>query len=87
MKGNIKQKHLNNNRLKIGQRLKEIRIERNLTHADMADLTGMNAATISKIENGKWNFGIDTITLFSKHLNFNLILKHEDNETSSNDLQ
>lgn len=74
MKGNIDQNYLNDNRRKIGKELKKIRIERKLTHADVAALTGMNAATISKIENGKWNFGIDTICLFSVYLNFKISL-------------
>ena len=38
---------------KIGQRLRKLRRDRDLTQEELADLAGTNQAVIQKIENGK----------------------------------
>lgn len=37
----------------LGKRCKKIRLEKNLTQTQMADLSGIDRVTISKIENGR----------------------------------
>jgi len=37
--------------IRIGKQLKRLRLERNLTHAQLADLVGASIGTISRLEN------------------------------------
>ncbi len=75
MKANITQEQLDQQRAAIGARIKEIRQKRDLTQPDLAAKTGMGVTQISKIESGKANIGIDTLTLFAEHLKFKIELK------------
>lgn len=50
-----------NNRIAIGKRIAEIRKSRGLTQKQLSELTGYQRATIAKIENGRYNTGIDII--------------------------
>ncbi|PSR54111.1 XRE family transcriptional regulator [Adhaeribacter arboris] len=68
MKGNITEEELIAERKRVGNLLRQKREERGYKQEDFAQLTGMSRSTISKIEAGNWNFGIDTLTLFTKHL-------------------
>jgi transcriptional regulator with XRE-family HTH domain len=70
MKGNINQEYLYEVRKIIGSWIKQMREEKGLTQEELADKMGMSRTTISKVEDGKWNYGIDTITLFAVHLDF-----------------
>jgi len=45
-------KELNQAEVKIGQRLRQTRLERSLTQEELAALAGTNQAVIQKIENG-----------------------------------
>lgn len=70
MKGNINQEYLEEVRKIIGGWIKTMREEKGYTQEQLADKMGVSRSTIGKIEDGKWNFGIDTVTLFAVHLDF-----------------
>lgn len=70
MKPNINPEYLVEVRKLYGSWIKQIREEKGQTQQQMADEIGMSRSTISKIEDGKWNFGIDTLTIFAQHLDF-----------------
>lgn len=70
MKGNINQEYLEEVRKIIGGWLKTMREDKGYTQEQLADKMGVSRSTIGKIEDGKWNFGIDTVTLFAVHLDF-----------------
>lgn len=59
----------------IGARLKELREARNLTQEDFGNLVDVDRATIAKIEQGLWNFGIDTLSLFVQKLEAKVSIK------------
>jgi transcriptional regulator with XRE-family HTH domain len=71
---NIDESFLISERKRIGLELKNKREEKGLTTQQLADDMGISRSTISKIENGKWNFGIDTITTLAVYLGFKLHL-------------
>jgi transcriptional regulator with XRE-family HTH domain len=70
MKGNINPEYQQEVRKIIGSWLKDMREEKGYTQDDLAEKMGVTRTTIAKIENGQWNFGVDTITLFAIHLDF-----------------
>lgn len=70
MKPNTNPEYLLEVRKLYGGWIKQIREEKGQTQQQMADEIGMSRSTISKIEDGKWNFGIDTLTIFAQHLDF-----------------
>jgi transcriptional regulator with XRE-family HTH domain len=72
---NIKDESILEARRTIGARLKELREEQNLTQSDFADMVDVDRATIAKIEQGKWNFGIDTLNLFLQKLKSKISIK------------
>ena len=49
------------NRLRIGQRIAEIRKKKGLSMRELAELTGLNHSNIGKIELGKYSVGIDIL--------------------------
>lgn len=49
-------------RKRIGSRIREIREERGVEARDLAKLTGINAANLSRIENGKYSVGFDILS-------------------------
>lgn len=49
-------------RIRIGQRLKEIRKERGMTATELAELCGLSQTTISKVENGRWSASVDILS-------------------------
>lgn len=48
-------------RNKIGQRIKQLRREDNLTQERFALMTGINRSYLADIEKGNRNFGLDTL--------------------------
>lgn len=50
-----------NHREKIGKQIAEIRKSKGLTQEQLHVMTGMDRANIAKIENGRYNTGIDII--------------------------
>lgn len=71
---NISEEYVLNKRKEIGQRLKLLRESMNLTMEELGERLGIGKATVSKIEAGKWNFGIDTLIIFSQALDFEIDL-------------
>ena len=49
-------------RVRIGGRIQQIREERNMEARDLAKLAGIDAANLSRIENGKYSVGIDILS-------------------------
>ena len=45
----------------IGKRIAEERAKLGLSQTDLANLSGINRATIAKIELGRWSVGIDIL--------------------------
>ena len=72
----------------LGLFLKNARKERNISQVQLAEMIGVNHMTISKIESGKFNFGIDIFNKLSIALGFKLelILKDDVNEKGRFDL-
>lgn len=51
-----------NDRLRIGNRLREIREAKGLTTTQMGERCGLSHSTISKVENGKWSVSLDILS-------------------------
>lgn len=49
-------------RARIGARIKEIREERGIEARDLATISGIDAANLSRIENGKYSVGLDILS-------------------------
>ena len=49
-------------RVRIGQRIKELREAKKMEARDLALLTGIDAANLSRIEQGKYSTGIDILS-------------------------
>jgi transcriptional regulator with XRE-family HTH domain len=69
-KGNVDPEYLLKVRQIIGSWIKEMRDQKGLSQEELAAKMNLDRSTIAKIENGKWNFGIDTVTMFAVHLDF-----------------
>lgn len=61
---NISEDFLLAQRVAIGARLKALRESKGLTQDQLGELVGLAKSAISRIEAGKWNFGIDTLNAF-----------------------
>jgi transcriptional regulator with XRE-family HTH domain len=72
MKGNIDPEHLYEIRKTVGAWLKEMRTDKGLSQAELADKMGVDQASVSKVEAGNWSISVDMLALFCKHLNFPL---------------
>jgi transcriptional regulator with XRE-family HTH domain len=53
---------LNNNRIRIGQRLAQLRQEKGMTTRQLAEVAGLHQSNITKIENGKYSVGLDVLS-------------------------
>lgn len=51
-----------NERIRIGKLIRQIREERNIEARDLAKLAKIDAANLSRIENGKYSVGIDILS-------------------------
>ena len=49
-------------RIRIGRRIKELRESKNMEARDLAILTGIDAANLSRIEQGKYSTGVDILS-------------------------
>lgn len=49
-------------RVRIGTRIRQIREERGIEARDLAKLAGIDAANLSRIENGKYSVGLDILS-------------------------
>lgn len=50
-----------NTRLRIGNRIAELRKERGMTQRDVAEMSGVNVSNIARIEGGKYSVGLDVL--------------------------
>lgn len=70
----------------FNERLKELRISRNMTQSDLANKLGVTPATISKYEKGQVVVAADVIILYSKIFSvtpdYILGINNEKNETN-----
>ena len=61
-------------RLRIGQRIKEIRTEKGITQRQLAEMTGLKQHHISRVEKGTYNTGINILanvaTALGKRIDF-----------------
>ena len=48
-------------RLRIGQRIAELRKEQSLTQTQLAERCGLQQAHIARIETGRYSVGLDTL--------------------------
>ena len=55
-------------RARIGKRIREIREERGIEARDLARLAGIDAANLSRIENGKYSVGLDILSKIAASL-------------------
>lgn len=60
--------NMTNERLRIGRRLAEIRIEKGLSVRTLSERCGITYQNINKIENGKYSVGIDVLATLCQAL-------------------
>lgn len=75
MKYNIDESFLITERQRLGTELKEIRESQGMDRKAFAEKMGISVSTVSKIEAGKWNFGIDVLVIYGIHLEFKIQMK------------
>jgi DNA-binding XRE family transcriptional regulator len=71
---NIEENFIQENRLKIGDTIRELREKRGYSQDELADIMKVNRSTISKVENGKFSFSIDHLYKFSWFLEFEFMV-------------
>lgn len=62
-------------RQRLGAIIKEFRKEKHLTQEQLAEKTGIVRTTISKIEEGKYNFGIDNYFILLSEMGVKIYFK------------
>lgn len=68
-------------RVRIGRRIKELRENKKMEARDLAILTGIDAANLSRIEQGKYSTGIDILSRIAIVLNAHLdLIPNEEKE-------
>lgn len=53
----------------VGQRIRTLRKERQLTQPQLAELMGIDSKTISRAENGRYPISVDQVARFARALN------------------
>lgn len=66
-----------NYREEMGKKIAQLRKERGLTQDQLSQMTGLDRANIAKIENGRYNTGIDIIGKICDALGCRIELKEE----------
>lgn len=61
-------------RIRIGKRIAEERAKLGLSQTDLANMSGINRATIAKIELGRWSVGIDILGKIAEAMNLRVDL-------------
>lgn len=59
-------------RKRIGQRIAEIRKAQGITQQELADRTGIQRNHISRIEQGRYSVGFDTLQLIAEAMGGNI---------------
>ncbi len=80
MKSNINPEYILETRKIYGSWIKLLREGKGWSQQELSDKIGISQSTITKIENGRWNFGIDTITVLAVHLDFFVFFLEKDSE-------
>lgn len=62
-------------RIRIGATIQNVREQKQLTCDDLGQMIGVTRQTISKIENGRYSAGADTLWLIAEALGCEWILK------------
>ena len=61
-------------RLKVGERIKDLRKEKNMSIRELAEQAGVNKSTIVNLEAGRFDARLDTLqqiaSVFGKEINF-----------------
>ena len=70
-------KFIKDYRIKIGNKIRNLREKKGLSQNDLAEKIGVKISTISKIENGIFAVSIDYLIKISGFLNFDIILKEK----------
>jgi len=70
----------------FGKKLSKIRNEKNLTQDQLAEQTGVDRVTISRIENGKFSPGLDVLNRIAIAMNCELEIKEKEDQVTSTDL-
>ena len=70
MKSNIDPACLLEVRQEYGRWIRKIREGKGMTQEQLSEKIGVSRTTIGKIEAGKWNIGIDTISVLAFNLDF-----------------
>lgn len=65
------------NRINISSKIRKFRQKKGFSQEHLADLMGINRATISKIENGKFAISIDYLAKFAWYLDFEINLSNK----------
>ena len=63
---------MENDRIRIGKRIAEIRKSKGLSQAKLAELTGIACGNIARIETGKYSTGIDLLSKIAAALGYQL---------------
>ncbi len=69
------QVHLQDCRSSIGDEIRSIREKKGYSQEQLAQMMKVSRTTISKIENGKFNFSVDYLSKFSWFLDFNITIE------------
>ena len=65
-------------RTRIGQRLQEARKAKGMTQQDVADKSGVTRTTVSKIEAGRFNAGVDIVDKLARAIDASLDIVPEE---------
>lgn len=74
----INREYLEEVRKLYGMYFRELRQSKGLTQAEVGAMMDIDQATVNKIEKGRWNFGIDTMTTFAAHLGFSIVFTQKE---------
>jgi len=80
MKGNLNPEYSLEVRKIIGKYFSERRNELKMNQSQLALKMGISQSTVAKIENGSWNFSMDFLILFCKHLDLYLFLPAKESD-------
>lgn len=61
-------------RIRIGNKIREIRKQKKISQVELADITGLNQTQISRIENGTYSCSIDALCHIAEHLDMTVEL-------------
>lgn len=67
-----------NHRERIGQQIAELRVKKGLTLRELSDKCDVTFQNINKIENGKYNVGIDILGRIVNALDAELIINEKE---------